>query len=166
LIKASRPAHCVQSRPARAEPYYLDSNSNPTDVLHSGFLSSRAPSNDKPDHYVYDPRNIGTAELAMTLDSSNLTRQRLVYAAAGKVLVYHSEPFEKDTEVSGIFKLSVWLAIDQPDTEFEAAVYEIGSNGSSIIHWWDGQRADREFQDAQSRADASSTIRNSSSCKT
>jgi len=51
-------------------------------------------------------------------DSEDLTDQRADYARRGKLLVYHSAPFEKDTEISGFFKLSAWIGIDQPDTDF------------------------------------------------
>ncbi len=56
----------------------------------------------------------------------------MIYTGRGKQLVYHSAPFEKDTEVSGFFKLSAWIAIDQPDTDFAVSIYEIRQDGSSI----------------------------------
>ena len=61
-----------------------------------------------------------------------LVEQRLVNARRGQQFVYHSAPFERDTEISGIFKLSAWIAIDQPDTDFSVSVYEIAPDGSSI----------------------------------
>ena len=39
----------------------------------------------------------------------------------------------RPTEVSGFFRLDAWLEIDQPDTDFEAAVYEIRPDGSSVF---------------------------------
>jgi predicted acyl esterase len=57
----------------------------------------------------------------------------MVHALAGKHLVYHSAPFEKDLELSGFFRLAVWLALDQPDTDIKAWVYEIGLDGSSLL---------------------------------
>ena len=56
----------------------------------------------------------------------------MTYALRGKQLVYHSAPFEKDTEVSGFFKLTAWIAIDQPDTDFSVNLYEIREDGSAI----------------------------------
>lgn len=38
-------------------------------------------------------------------------------------------PVDKNTEVSGFFRLSAWIALDQPDTDLQARVYEITSNG-------------------------------------
>jgi len=47
----------------------------------------------------------------------------------------------KDCEISGFFKLSVWLSIDQADTDFRAAVYEVGGDGRGILLTNDVMRA-------------------------
>ena len=65
-------------------------------------------------------------------DPDPLTDQRLIYAQRGRELVYHTGTFEQDTEVSGFFKLSAWIAIDQPDTDLQVHVYEIGEDGNSV----------------------------------
>ncbi len=44
-----------------------------------------------------------------------------------------AEPFPRDTEVSGFFKLSAWISIDRPDTDFVATVYEVQDDGGSIL---------------------------------
>ena len=43
----------------------------------------------------------------------------------GNGVVYHSEPFPEATEITGYVKLSVWLALDVPDTDLQANLYEI-----------------------------------------
>jgi len=50
----------------------------------------------------------------------------------GQGVVYHSEMFPAATEVSGFVKLTVWLAMDVPDTDLQASLYEILADGSSI----------------------------------
>jgi len=110
---------------------HLDSSANATDVLSSGTLTEDQPRG-RPDHYLYDPHDVGTAELEATLDGDSLTDQTMVYALRGKQLVYHSAPFDRDTEISGFFRLSAWIAIDQPDTDFSVSIYEIRKDGSSI----------------------------------
>jgi putative CocE/NonD family hydrolase len=74
-------------------------------------------------------------------DSADLTDQRAAYARRGKLLVYHSAPFEKDTEISGFFKLSAWIGIDQPDTDFAVSISEIRPDGRSIVLTNDSMRA-------------------------
>jgi uncharacterized protein len=53
-------------------------------------------------------------------------------ALAGLLLIAVA-PFDKDTEVSGFFRLSAWIAIDQPDTDFAVTVYEIREDGSATL---------------------------------
>ncbi len=109
----------------------LGSQANATDVLNSGSLTP-GPQKGGPDHYVYDPRDTGTAELESHLDPASLVDQTLVYALSGKELVYHTAAFDADTEISGFFRLAAWIAIDQPDTAFRVEIDEIRQDGSSI----------------------------------
>lgn len=126
-----RYADTLESITASTLPLHLDSRVNADDVLSSGALTAAAPRG-KPDHYLYDPHDVSTAALESTLDPDSLVDQRMIYALRGKQLVYHSAPFDKDTEISGFFKLSAWIAIDQPDTDFSVNIYEIREDGSSI----------------------------------
>jgi uncharacterized protein len=119
---------------------YLDSDGDAADVFHSGTLSG-LPQKGRPDSYVYDPRDTATAALEEKSDPTSLTDQSLILANGGKQLVYHSEPFAHDTEVSGFFDLSAWISIDQPDTDFSVAVYEIARDGTSVLLTRDIQRA-------------------------
>src|SRR6202012_5932627 len=67
--------------------------------------------------------------------------QSVLWALDGRQLIYHSAPFESDTPISGFFRLSVWLSIDCPDTDFYAAVYEVTSQADSIRLSTDAMRA-------------------------
>jgi uncharacterized protein len=135
-----RYADALEAVTAEQRPYYLDSVANATDVLASGSLGP-ASAKGKPDQYVYDPRDVSIAAVEAAVDPASLTDQRWIHATRGKQLVYHTEPFERDTELSGFFKLSAWLAIDQPDTDFGVLVYEVRPDGSSIFLSNDVQRA-------------------------
>jgi putative CocE/NonD family hydrolase len=119
---------------------YLASNGPATDVLASGSLDTMS-SVSGPDHYVYDPRDLSTAELESTIDPDSMVDQRMTYALRGKQLVYHSAPFDKDTEVSGFFRLAAWIAIDTPDTDFAVNVSEVRQDGSIIPLSGDVMRA-------------------------
>jgi predicted acyl esterase len=115
-------------------PLYLSSDVNPTDVFRSGLLDEDVPPSGGPDFYVYDPRDVSRAELESSLDDdASLTDQRILHAAIGNILVYHSPPFEQDTEVSGFFRFVAWLSIDQPDTDFRVTVYEVCLDGSTVL---------------------------------
>ncbi len=136
-----RYADTLEAVTARSQAYFLDSTGNPTDVLQSASLSAQAPGQSKPDRYIYDPRDIGWADAESKLDPESLVTQAPVYAQSGKQLIYHSAPFDKDTEVSGFFKLSAWLSIDRPDTDFNVSIYEINAAGESVLLTSDMMRA-------------------------
>ena len=119
---------------------HLDSVANANDVLSSGTLTADT-ARGRPDHYLYDPRDVSTADLEAIVDPESLVDQRMTYALRGKQLVYHSAPFDKDTEISGVFRLSAWLAIDQPDTDFLVIIDEIREDGTSIELTSDNLRA-------------------------
>jgi uncharacterized protein len=137
---AWRYADTLEAVTAESRRYHLDSNGSATDVLASGSLGE-APPKGKPDQYVYDPRDVSIAAVEHSIDPESLTDQRVIYAQRGKALVYHTAPFEQAAEISGFFKLTAWLAIDQPDTDFAVSVYEIRPDGGSILLTTDQQRA-------------------------
>ena len=124
---------------AENRPYYLGSEDQANDALHSGVLDNAGPSGGA-DHYLYDPLDIapGEAEATQVEDPNPYLSEASVTAMAGKQLVYHTAPFAKDTEISGFFRLKAWIALDQPDTDFNIDVYAIDAAGKST--WLTGDR--------------------------
>ncbi len=126
-----RYADTLEAVTAESMPLYLDSLRNPTDVFVAGSLNGDGPGKGKADHYAFDPRQPSSTDADLG-SFGGLTQQRTVFANPNQ-LIYHSEPFEKPTELSGFFKLSAWIAIDRPDTDFSATIYEIDQDGTSIL---------------------------------
>jgi putative CocE/NonD family hydrolase len=102
------------------------------DVFHSGQLDEMKPADEKPDHFVYDPLDTRPAALEQKEVSAYLTDQTHAMNLFGNGLVYHSEPFNADTEVTGYIHLVAWMALDVPDTDFAAEVDEIKADGTSV----------------------------------
>lgn len=137
-----RHADSLDAITGHSEALYLRSSGNPTDLFTSGSLSDAPTDTGEPDSYIYDPRDVSLAPLEATIDpDESLGDQQLLHASIGKQLIYHSLPFETDVEISGFFKLTAWIAIDRPDTDFRASVYEVGLDGSSILLSFDVLRA-------------------------
>jgi len=111
---------------------YLGSSGTAADAFHSGTLSAEKPAGAAADHYVYDPLDTRYGALERTEEEKPVLSQRSALNLFGNGAVYHTEPFAEDTEVSGYVKLTVWLAMDVPDTDLEADVYEIQPDGTSI----------------------------------
>jgi uncharacterized protein len=121
---------------------YLNSqNGQANDAFHSGQLSPQRASS-PPDKYVYDPRDLRPGEQLEQEDIEKaITDQRFALNLFGNGVVYHSEPLPEATEVSGYVKLTVWMAMDVPDTDFSVALYEILPDGSSVVLTSDQLRA-------------------------
>jgi putative CocE/NonD family hydrolase len=121
---------------------YLDSDAgHANDVTSSGRMSEAKPNGTQPDRYVYDPLDVRPAELEKEDIKNSITDQRYALNLFGNGVVYHSEPFVADTEISGFVKLSAWIEIDVPDTDFAASLYEILPDGSSVQLTSDSIRA-------------------------
>jgi putative CocE/NonD family hydrolase len=131
-------------------PLYLDSNGSASGVFASGVLRGEV-GNGREDVYVYDPRDTSIAALEVistdplctrpTFPTDNLADQKPIFALEGKQLIYHCATFERDTEISGFFKLTAWISIDRPDTDFRVAVYEVDASGASVLLTSDSMRA-------------------------
>jgi putative CocE/NonD family hydrolase len=102
------------------------------DVFHSGQLDEVKPTNENPDHFVYDPLDIRPAALEQKERPAYLTDQTGALNLFGNGLVYHSEPFDIDSEVSGFVHLVAWIAMDVRDTDFAAELDEIKADGTSV----------------------------------
>lgn len=112
--------------------YLQSDNGQANDVFHSGTLNEIAPVESQPDRYVYDPLDTRPEELEREEIKDYLTDQRYSLNLFGNGLVYHSSPFDEDTEISGYVKLILWIALDVPDTDFWATVSEITPDGKYI----------------------------------
>ena len=135
---------------------YLSSDGNANDVFRSGALSEERPranitthtgsSNGQSavqnaDHYTYDPLDVRPAELEREDAPNYLLDQRSALNLYGNGVVYHSEPFAEDTEVTGNLKFVAWVSMDVPDTDFQVSVYEIKQDGASVLLTEDMMRA-------------------------
>lgn len=112
---------------------YLNSTAGQAnDVFHSGTLDEAPVDASQPDQYMYDPLDLRLAELEREEIKHYLTDQRNALNLYGNGLVYHSAPFEADTEVTGYVRLVLWMAIDTPDADFQVSISEILPDGAHI----------------------------------
>ncbi len=137
-----RYADTLEAVTARFATGYLDSARNATDIFSSGSLGPTT-GDGRPDSYHHDPRDPAAAEInaALHVSEDSLVDQSVLLALSGRELVYQTAVFAKDTEVSGFFKLTAWIAIDSPDTDLYAAIYDIDAGGASIRLTTDAIRA-------------------------
>ncbi len=110
------------------------------DVFHSGELVDQ-PRSSPPDKFTYDPGDLRPAEMEKDDIAKFLTDERYALNLFGGGVVYHSDPFPEATEISGSVKLTVWMAMDVPDTDFSVTLYEILLDGTSVQLSQDAIRA-------------------------
>lgn len=134
-----RHAPTLESITGRQESLYLNSAGSADDVFASGTLQPTSPEGAGIDGYVDDPRD--PTGVDYDTDPDSLVTQTGVYNGTHRLLVYHTRPFERATEISGSFRLEAWISIDQPDASFRVAVYEITAAGDSILLSTDLKRA-------------------------
>jgi hypothetical protein len=127
---------------------YLTSSGGANDVFNSGLLADETPAATPPDRYVYDPLDLRPSELEFEESMTSLVDQCGALNLFGNGLVYHSAPFAEATEISGYVKLTAWLELDVPDTDFKVTLSEILPDGSHIRLTWDFMRA--RFRDSRS----------------
>ena len=120
--------------------YLTSQASAANDAFHSGQLTEQL-STAAPDKFVYDPADLRPAELEKEEIAKPNTDERYALNLFGSGVVYHSAPFPAPTEISGNVKLSVWMAMDVPDTDFTVTLYEILPDGTSVLLASDALRA-------------------------
>ncbi len=126
-------ADSLEAISSETRKLYLSSrNGQAIDVFHSGDLTATAPGNETPDKFVYDPLDTRPAALEQKEISNYITDQTDALNLFGEGAVFHSEPFPEPTEVTGYLKLVAWMAMNVPDTDLAASVYEIKSDGTSV----------------------------------
>ncbi len=111
---------------------YMHSPGGTSDVFNSGSLRVDAPGEQKPDTWVYDPLDTRPGELEKQPAPNYLVDQTDVMNLLGNGAVFHSAQFSEAMEISGYIKLTAWIAMDVPDTDFAAALYEIQPDGTSV----------------------------------
>lgn len=129
---------------------FLKSSGTASGIFSSGSLTETRPGGN-PDRYTFDPRDLYLGRMEAQWSSPLSTRplfpvddlrdQRMVVSNDGGHLVYHSEVFREPTEIAGFFELTVWLAIDQPDADFQACIYEVDPTGTATLLAMDTIRA-------------------------
>jgi putative CocE/NonD family hydrolase len=123
--------------PPSAQPvtYFLRSEGRANTLNGDGRLSLDPPRAGEPaDHYLYNPIDpvptCGGAHLhgIPGVFATGVQEQSAVESRAD-VLVYISDPMEKDTEVTGHVSVTLWAATSAPDTDWTAMLVDVHPDG-------------------------------------
>jgi putative CocE/NonD family hydrolase len=114
------------------QTFYLRSAGGANDVFHSGSLAEAQSPGAPSDSWKYDPLDTRPAANELDDEPAAYTTQRGMMDLYGNGVIYHTEAFAAAEEISGFPKLTLWLSMDVPDTDLEAALYEILPDGSAV----------------------------------
>ncbi len=109
--------------------FYLHSQGSANTRHGDGSLSTVPSADESPDQFVYDPR-----DPAPTAGGNTLI---IDYGVAGQgaiedradVLVYTTEPLERDMEITGPLKVHLYAATSAVDTDFTAKLVDVRPDG-------------------------------------
>ena len=123
--------------PRGAQPmtFYLSSGGKANALDGDGALTTAPPAKDAPDTFTYDPANpvtsyggnvccIGNAIVAGAFDQRKMERRP-------DILVYTSEPFKQDTEVTGPIEPTLYVSSDAKDTDVTVKVIDVYPDGAA-----------------------------------
>jgi putative CocE/NonD family hydrolase len=116
--------------------YYLHSDGSANTMSGDGTLSESAPTGDEPvDTYTYDPDDpvwtLGGQIMAIQMTLSG-PRDRRPVERRQDVLVYTTDPLERDVEVTGPISLVLHASTSARDTDFTGTLIDVHPDGKAI----------------------------------
>jgi putative CocE/NonD family hydrolase len=118
---------------ARPMTFYLSSGGRANASSGDGVLGPAPPAADRPDAFVYDPRNPVTSYggnvccTGNAIQAGSFDQQRM--ETRPDILVYTSEPFKEGVELSGPITPTLYVSSDARDTDFTLKVLDVYPDG-------------------------------------
>ncbi|HXY23606.1 MAG TPA: CocE/NonD family hydrolase [Candidatus Acidoferrum sp.] len=118
---------------AKNTRYYLHSGGAANGLGGNGSLTAAAPTEEKPDQYVYDPSDavpsIGGPLCCSALPTGIGPQDQRAAEGRNDVLVYTTPAFAKDTEVTGPVSLDLYVSSSAVDTDFTGKLVDVWPDG-------------------------------------
>jgi putative CocE/NonD family hydrolase len=121
------------AKPERLEVHSWDGKAN--SIAGHGMLmpGKQMPDNDPPDHFIYDPADpVPTVGGPLCCDPTHLQpgpRDQKAVEARPDVLIYSTEPLDKDINVTGPVTLELYASSTAVDTDFTAKLVDVSPDG-------------------------------------
>jgi hypothetical protein len=113
----------------RYTPYYFHSQGKANSARGDGRLNAIAPSEEPPDHFVYDPNDPVPACGGNTLIIPMGVQDQRSVEERQDVLLYTTEPLAAPLEVTGPVVVKLGAATSAPDTDFTAKLVDVRPDG-------------------------------------
>ncbi|MBC8420650.1 MAG: CocE/NonD family hydrolase [Desulfobacterales bacterium] len=112
--------------------YYFHSGGKANARHGDGHLSTVMPVGEEPDRFTYDPHNPVPTRGGNILMAANHIRgpvDQTTLENRDDILVYTTEPLEKEVEVTGPVKVRLFAASSATDTDFTAKLVDVFPDG-------------------------------------
>ena len=109
--------------------WYLHSDGSANTLDGSGTLSTSPPGEEPPDVYTYDPVDPVPTRGGSTLIIPQGVADHREVEAREDVLVYTSDPLERDLELTGPISVTLYAASTAVDTDFTAKLVDVRPDG-------------------------------------
>jgi uncharacterized protein len=103
------------------------------DLFRSAWLAKMPMGEPGELQLVLNPHKMRDRALFEIDDKDYLLNQRQAYVTGEDVLLFHSEPFTADTEISGTPSLRFWISSDAPDADLRASISEVRPDGTVVF---------------------------------
>ncbi len=121
---------------AQGTRYYLHSQGGANSTSGVGSLSATPPGEEPADRFSYDPENpvptLGGQIMAIQMTVSGPWDRQPV-ERRDDVLVYSTDPLERDVEVTGPISLTLHASSSARDTDFTGTLVDVYPDGKAII---------------------------------
>lgn len=115
--------------------YYLSSGGKANTLNGDGTLTTKKPSKDNPDTFVYDPLDpvlshggnvccTGNAVQGGSFDQQEMETRE-------DILVYTTEPLKEGVEISGFIESTLYVSSDAKDTDFTIKLIDVYPDGKA-----------------------------------
>ncbi len=115
--------------------YYLSSGGRANTLDGDGVLSTRPPSRDLADGFLYDPMDPVPSHGGNVCCQGNAlsggARDQRAIEKRPDVLVYSTEPLKEGVEVSGPVTFTVYVSSDRPDTDITVKLVDVYPDGTA-----------------------------------
>ena len=121
------------------QQWYLHSAGSAGTKAEDGVLSRRAPEQEDPDSYLYDPRDpvptVGGASFlpGLFVAANAGPRDQRELEQRADVLCYTSAVLERDLEVTGPVRLVLYVCSSALDTDFTGKLVDVHPDGTALV---------------------------------
>ena len=114
------------------EEWYFHSKGMANKPEDGGWIGLVSPHKEKPDHYIYDPRNPTPYLCDMRYNELNPPEDYQEVERRQDTLVYTSELLKEDLEISGDVSSVIYASTDCRDTDWLVRLTDVFPDGQSI----------------------------------